>query len=63
MVAGKGNRGRVPVICSTNDRLWNAKFEGKDLEGDSLRSFLHTMLSVSNKFDFTNLSYTSLRIK
>lgn len=62
-VAGKGNLGRVPVICSTNDRLWHAKFEGNYLEGNSLRSFLHTMLSVSNKFDFINLSYSSLRIK
>ena len=62
-VAGKGNLGRVLVICSTNDRLWNAKFDGKDLEDNYLRSFLHAMLSVSNESDFTNLSYSSLRIK
>lgn len=62
-VAGKGNLGRGLVICSTNDRLWNAKFDGKDLEGNYLRSFLHAMLSVSNESDFTNLSYSSLRIK
>lgn len=52
LVASKGNLGTVPIICSTNIRLWNAKLEGKkDLEGNSLRSFLHTMLSVSNELD------------